>query len=246
MLVGNADVGFFGSGYKANAVHCGNGNYLTRSGTMGVTSSYVGTMSQWLKFTSAATDSRIITIAGSNEFWNLLGSGIYYRVGFNSAGFSSQYFWQSAAAIPADSAWHHIAVSWDLNHAANSKLIQVYLDGSPMTVGTIIDTNAAFQADYSVNSTTSYFEGDNNAQLFGNVAETYFNAAVKIDLSIPSNLQKFRSAGGHPVFLGTDGHIPTGTSPIVYLKGKSATRTTNAGTGGNFTLTGSLTDVTPP
>jgi len=55
-------------------------------------------------------------------------------------------------------------------------------------------------------------------------------------------LQKFRSAGGKPVSLGSDGSTPTGTAPTVYLKNPFGTFQNNLGGGGNFTVTGTLAD----
>ena len=55
--------------------------------------------------------------------------------------------------------------------------------------------------------------------------------------------RKFISANGKPVDLGSDCSAPTGTAPAVCFSGDATTFGTNKGTGGTFTLTGTLTDA---
>ena len=62
-----------------------------------------------------------------------------------------------------------------------------------------------------------------------------------IDLSVEANRRKFIDSSGKPVDLGSDGSTPTGTAPLIYLPNPSGTFENNAGTGGNFTVTGALT-----
>jgi len=62
-------------------------------------------------------------------------------------------------------------------------------------------------------------------------------------LSIEANRRKFIDAIGKPVFLGSDGSLPTGVAPAMFFSGDSTAFATNRGTGGPFTLTGSLTNA---
>ena len=81
-------------------------------------------------------------------------------------------------------------------------------------------------------------------KLKGFFAEVSFAFGQSLDFSIVSNRRKFLSAGGKPVFLGADGSLPTGTAPIIYQHlddGEAvANFATNRGTGGDFTITGTL------
>jgi hypothetical protein len=74
------------------------------------------------------------------------------------------------------------------------------------------------------------------------LAEVYINLAEYVDLSVEANRRKFISSAGKPVNLGASGSVPTGTAPIMYFKGPASAFPTNLGTGGNFTVTGTLTD----
>jgi len=89
------------------------------------------------------------------------------------------------------------------------------------------------------------YAGDGTlAKVDGDYSEVYFSSEF-IDLSVPANLEKFIK-DGKPVDLGGDGSSPTGTSPLMYFSGNSAAWNSgvNKGTGGNFTMTGSVTDST--
>jgi prepilin-type processing-associated H-X9-DG protein len=51
------------------------------------------------------------------------------------------------------------------------------------------------------------------------LAEMYFTGSY-IDLSIEANRRKFITADGLPARLGSDGSLPTGTTPWLYLSGR--------------------------
>ena len=77
------------------------------------------------------------------------------------------------------------------------------------------------------------------------MAELYVNLEEYLDLSNPANVEKFRNPeNGKPRFLGLDGSVPTGTAPIIYLKvstaGVASSFATNLGTGGDFSIFGTL------
>jgi len=78
----------------------------------------------------------------------------------------------------------------------------------------------------------------------GAIAELWFNMGQYLDFSVEANRRKFISATGKPVNLGSDGSTPTGVAPIVYqrINGGDAAAgfATNLGTGGNFSVVGSL------
>jgi hypothetical protein len=68
-------------------------------------------------------------------------------------------------------------------------------------------------------------------------ADVYIAYNQFLDISVPSNLQKFRSASGAPVDLGSTGATPTGTAPTVFFSSTVASWHVNKGTGGNaFTV----------
>ncbi len=77
---------------------------------------------------------------------------------------------------------------------------------------------------------------------FNGLLSEFFFTDQLLDLSNPANLLKLRTAGGKPANLGLTGSTPTGTTPRIYLHNPYSTFQTNVGTGGNFTVTGALTD----
>ena len=81
----------------------------------------------------------------------------------------------------------------------------------------------------------------------GDIADVYIAPGQFIDFSVEANRRKFISADGKPVDLGSNCSTPTGTAPAVCFSGNASSFGTNKGTGGAFTLTGTLTDaVTSP
>ena len=64
-----------------------------------------------------------------------------------------------------------------------------------------------------------------------------------IDISDESNRRKFISTGGKPINLSANGSEPTGSQPLVFMSGATASWHTNKGTGGGYTEYGALTNA---
>ena len=143
----------------------------------------------------------------------------------------------SSTAITG-TAWHHLAVSWNTNFSAGNKLLQVYLDGA-LFAGTLYDGSPAFSYNWATDTLSP--EGESSSNL--DQAETYLDIVNKVDLS--ANLGRFIS-GGKPVYLGDTGSLPSGSQPAVYLSNPAASRGTNKGYGGSWSITGTPTDTTGP
>lgn len=136
-------------------------------------------------------------------------------------------------------AWYHWLLSWNTASGA-----QVYLND--VSEAPSVSITAPFNIDYA--KTTEWAVGaapNGGASVNGGIAEVYFAPGQYLDFSIISNRRKFISAGGRPVYMGSDGAWPTGTAPLVYLHladGETASNfATNNGTGGNFSVVGTLT-----
>jgi hypothetical protein len=78
---------------------------------------------------------------------------------------------------------------------------------------------------------------------YGALSEIYFTTPDSLfDITVQANREKFIK-NGRPVDLGADGSLPTGTKPIVYIKGNYESFTNNLGSGGKYYLnTGTLTN----
>jgi hypothetical protein len=138
-----------------------------------------------------------------------------------------------------DTDWHHVLISVDTSNTSNR---HVYFDDSSMggswdiyTVDSIID--------YTVQLNIGRRGVNNTRYLKGYLADVWIDFDNYIDFSVEANRRKFISAAGLPVNLGSDGSLPTGSAPEVFLSGPAADWHTNKGTGGGFSEVGELTDA---
>jgi hypothetical protein len=139
---------------------------------------------------------------------------------------------ESDVAFTSLTEWLNVCLSWDAASAP-----QLYVNDTliSMTLTTWVDQ----AIDYTGTSWNVYGEG---RPFYGDSNFTWFDSTDNMDFSVEANRRLFFDANGCPVDLGTTGEIPTGYSPILFVSGDSAEFITNKGTGGGFTLTGTLTD----
>ncbi len=203
----------------------GSNDEMTRGADLsGLSPSKVGTFSAWFRFRSAGgilrnDDSRFsVALSTSGVLLNLQSN-----IGATLLNVTTP------TALSNDSEWHHYMASWDLKN----NLLNIYLDGRREEPGfTIIETNVDYTAaDWQVGRSSSAF-------LNGDLAEIYFNAAEYVDLLLAVNRAKFITPAGRYVSLGSNGGGPTGTQPEIYFNGDSTNFQTNAGSGGNFSVSG--------
>lgn len=196
----------------------------------------VGTLSYWLRADGGDSARQWVMYADGGFFASFRESdNKLYVAGFNSAATQLMRF-RTNTTITAGATWHHLLASWDL--AAGT--LQMYLNDVSdidITVGPIDGTIDYTRGNHAIGA--SLVPGD---RLNGCLAEFYMNLSTFTDFSVEANRRKFRTAGGKPNSLGANGAGPTGAQPIVYFKGPASAFPTNRGTGGNYTVTGTLTD----
>jgi len=169
-----------------------------------------------------------------------IGSGdlrIAFILGSTSAGLTIDKY---GATDLNDGAWHHCLCAW------NSTTIQYYQDDvEDLSSG---ESTQPGGADIEYNGSThsrigSRMNTSPGNWLNGDLSELYFTNEY-LDISVQSNRRKFITSGLEPADLGTDGSDPTGTAPLIYFSGVASTWNagTNAGSGGDFTMTGAVTD----
>lgn len=167
-----------------------------------------------------------------------LEAGNTFTVGAQNAADTEILRLNSTATYTVSSAWKTVLVSWNLATGAAHmyEFDTNILAGSPTLTNDNIDYIGG--TDFAIGAAV----GGNN-KWNGALAEIWFDDSY-IDFSVEANRRKFISATGRPVDLGSDGSLPTGSAPLIYLHlddGEAANNfVTNAGTGGGFTLTGSL------
>jgi hypothetical protein len=231
-----------GSAYTANtAVFDGSDDYMTiiSSGPTGLANGKQVTFSTWVKFSADNSFEAIAVFASSV-------GATRFAVFRNN---SNQFYIYGQSAVPADvlylvgttsvtisSGWVHLYICVDLADTAKRKM---YINGvaETLTVNTYSDVALGL-----VGASFKYRIGADGVVanlLSGAVTELWFDDSYLDDTT------KFAS-GGKPISLGSDGSLPTGSSPVFYLKGSGDGFNVNSGTGGDFTLTGSLGTTTPP
>lgn len=134
--------------------------------------------------------------------------------------------------------WNHFLMAVSL--IEGDVKAQVYMNDVALartdTVSPIFGTINFTQPDVAIGrniADSSYLNSD--------MAEFYINNGEFLDLTVTANRRKFISSSGKPVDLGSDGSLPTGTKPLIFLKGHTVIWHVNRGSGGGFTETGALT-----
>lgn len=210
----------------------GTNDYLSHeTGPTGLVDTAIGLASVWIKAPPKAPAASFLVYTGtSNKFRIDFDASDKVRIiGLNSA--ASVILSMTSSIAVLDSSWHHVLMAWDTATSANCK---VYVDGVDRTT---LATRVAGNIDYIAGS---FYVG---ASLEGDVAEFWFDSNQWLDITNSANRAKFAN-NGRPVYLGADGSKPTGTAPIIYLRGPASNWGTNAGTGGNFTVNGAFTNAT--
>ena len=222
----------------------GTNDYMTRgAGLDGAADSKTGILSMWVRLDGGTGAQQFAanatTLAGGTirwaSSWNT-GSGPFEVVGFNAAA-SQILALPTSTSFTADGVWRHWLCSWDLANAAAHSYIN---DVSDIGSTTLTDDSVDYTvADFSIGA-----RANAGLKTNGCFAEFYFAPGQYLDFSNVYQRRKFISSSGKPVYLGAAGASPTGTAPIVYQRvadaAAVATFATNLGTGGNFTITGTL------
>lgn len=209
----------------------------------GSTDSKTLLLSAWVKL-NGGDGTRMQLLCGTDEYVSIHRdtANKWYFILYNSNGSTVAATGTSSNTYTSSSGWHHLAIAVD----AAASTAQMYINGASDITGasttnaTIDYTRGNYGVGRRVNTGIWYLNAD--------VADLYFAPGQFLDLSNAANLQKFRSSGGAPVDLGSDGSTPTGVQPIAFFKGPATGFNTNLGSGGNMTVTGTLTDAStnPP
>ncbi len=227
-----------GSRYRAKAVtYNGSTDYLSRSSALsGLSDGTDGTLSFWMKIPSGDGTSRSLFqiwstgVGAPKLFADLTGGNLLTLTGRNSGG-TTRLTLTTASTLLAGTGWRHIIGSWQSGSGG------LYIDGALDVSG-----GSTGAINYAATTLGIAARPDGTNKFTGDLAEVFFHPSF-IDLSVAANLQKFRTAGGKPAAVGSDGSGPLGVQPIVYLTGPASTAGTNKGSGGNYTINGAPTDA---
>lgn len=234
--------------YNASAVSFSAGNLARGGGLTGSSDSKLWTVSFWIKRVSDADTYRVFNgnttlgggIATVQTRMAVDISGSFQLLGFNSTGAVILNILTSTGSVTVASSWVNILASVDMANSSNRHLyINDVSDLATVTTYTN-DTIDFTYADWGVGG-----QPNSSGLLNGAMADIWFAPGVYIDFSVTANRRLFIDAQGRPVSLGPTGAIPLGTPPLSYTRGPASLAATNFGTGGNYTVLGSLANNSP-
>jgi hypothetical protein len=226
-----------GGGYTAQGVHFNGSTELWNPSALnapltGSVNSKVGIVSFWLN-TAAGTDGTDMGIQfvypGYSCFFTRT-SGNLLNFDCQNASGSNILLQRSVATVTTSSGWTSVVASWDLS----VPVFQLYINDSVASTTNLGLTNDTI-AYASPNDGAAIGSEVSTNYLTGDLADFYFDQAHRLDLSVSANLQKFIN-GGNAVDLGTNCSNPTGSQPIICLRGPVATWNNNVGSGGSFAI----------
>jgi trimeric autotransporter adhesin len=225
-----------GAPYTAVPVSFDGTDWLLSSSLSGASDVVSGTISVWFRLAAAGqgTQRSILDSQASRVrlvYFSTNAGEIRFR---DTAGADT-----IRATLPTvtDERWHHVILTTDGTAG------QCYFDDQPRSL-VVAPTNVAIDwtlLNFSIGATitgTALYNGD--------LAELWASNVYVGDLAVTANRRKFILADGTPPDLGSNGSIPTGSAPLIYNSGLTADWHTNKGTGGGFTLTGTLSDGQSP
>lgn len=221
----------------------GTNDYAQRGAELsGSTDSKLFTLSFWHRIDGGDASARRIftngvSAIGSAFSVSLNTSNQFAIAGANAA--SAVILNINSSAYVAGPTWRHVLISCDMANAASR---HIYINDSSDLATVTTYTNDTI--DNTRTQWTIGAHGDASQKMNGCLAELWFTQGVYTDFSIVDNRRKFISSSLRPVYLGNSGELPTGTSPICFHHLADAETVANfalnRGTGGNFTITGTL------
>jgi len=222
----------------------GSNDVLIRAGLVGAADSKLLSFVYWLRLDAQPTTNWMVITNGNVEhsYIRVDTTKLDIRVE-DTAGATRLRLLSKAIGT---NAWRCIMGSFDMADAAKRHL---YI-GDVESLETVTTyTNATL--DFTYTESTVGGRAPSGNKFNGQMAEIWYAPGQYIDFSVQANRRKFYSSIGKPVNLGADGSTPTGTAPLVYLHLDNveapANFAVNAGSGGNYTITGSLsTGATSP
>ena len=216
-------------------------DWLERDGALtGNVDGQKGTLAFWLNMNGGDGAAKNILYAdgGFLDCARATGGELHLKL-FNSAATTLLDMLSTNTRVAADG-WVCVLMSWDLSAALKAHLFFNDVDETNMSVkieGTVDYT----RADYAFGARVA-----GALKLTGCLSQFYFNPEEYIDFTVEANRRKFVSAGGKPVDMGADGSGPTGSVPLVFLSGATASWHTNKGDGGGMTENGALVSCSSP
>lgn len=198
----------------------------------------------WIKRTTDGVLHRIICVVGGSQRSLSLhfdASDNLVVTGRNTSDTIVVWFKTSAGdVVTADSAWHHVLISFNTASGDNRK--HVYVDDVSQTLSTTtFTTNGVVRFASSASSNRIWIGALDVSgpvqELDACLSEMWVSmGGDSFDISVTANRRRFIDASGNPVYVGTDGRLATGKRPHLYFP--AGDPTDNRGTDPDFTQMG--------
>ena len=189
----------------------------------------------YIRMLTDSTTARILSTTNGRFNINLSTNNAIYFLMRDSSN-NTALNGDSAASLKVADGLTHVAISID---AANSTG-HIRINNDPaIALGVTNRTIDITQADFVIGDTT----GGGGVKINADIGRFYLTQEY-IDISNNTNLARFIDADNNPVDMGANGSTPSGNQPLIFLNNAFGTFQTNAGSGGNFTENGTLTQGT--
>ena len=242
--------------YKAKAVHFNGLTLLRRTGLIGKPSAkYLASV--WIKpYWEENQTGRVRACffqANGTDAGTGNGSTVFYDEGFPNSLFlyaresnDNEFLWYRPDFQMPAGAWHHWLVNVDTTQ--NPIVKQFYLNDVPVIFATSFQNGVPPFTALDILQQTFYIPDwlviGRTKPPIQDMADFWLGVGQSLDLSIVANRRKFISFDKKPVELGQQGKMPTGTRPTIFFSGDVEQFPDNRGTGGPFTMLGSLSNAT--
>jgi len=222
----------------------GTNDFMARGANLtGIANSAQGICSCWVRINGGDAAQQLIfqsNTAGLFDIYRNSSNKFYLKL--FSAGYASGLTVPTTTSYTTSPTWRHLLFSWDTDFAAASRVAHMYINDVSDKGTADNDYGVAFSVTYADETNWSVGASQDTGADKANMdmAELWFLSGVFLDFSLVENRRKFITQLGKPADLGGFGENPLGTRPLVYFKGPADAFNVNRGTGGNFTVTGTL------
>lgn len=239
--------------YTTGAVNF-DGQALLSTASLVSTDNEYAALSFWVKVPLSGPGGGYVLVGDPNgtfyPYFNIVNGGQGFGINIADAAGASFIDASEGMALAGLAEWHHVLLAFQTNLAAGNKILKGYVDDVLVFSAPGNDPSDAF--DISTNGKEFVFGGygDPMDGIAGDFADVWFAPGANLltagDIA-EATRRKFISAEGKPVNLGADGSTPTGTAPAMFFRrapaAAASTFGNNLGTGGAFTITGTLTNA---
>lgn len=223
--------------YVANAVTFdGSVDYLEKNTALsGVSDTKLLTLSFWIKTSASGSFQSLMDSDTTTSMFMGVGSSDNFRLSWDESDGSPTINISGGTNLVTGN-WTNVLCSFDLTNTGKRHVYVNDSDDSP--TWDVYDNNNMSTGNSNWTIGEVYGGGNN---YYGDIADFWLDIGTYIDFSVTANRRKFIDSNGKPVYLGSNGNNPTGSSPTIFQSGATATWHTNKGTGGGFTENRPLT-----